>query len=301
MGNKLLPEKYVIQAAVPRSLAQGGFILVSESLLLDEEIEHAITLVWRDGRIVSEVRADYSARSICIINKPAPGLVKTSNSGTFTTESRAGLTVGNIFEDTYSANNREIFGSIHGVYAVAGKAFAVGFGGVAYRMDNIGHWTWIGKQLPESVELTGVDGFSDNDVYACGMNGAIWRFKGQNWRQIDSPTNVHLHKIRCAPNGFIYAAGEKGMLLQGKDDVWQIIEHYGTEHDIWGLECFNEKLYLSTFSGVFTLNGDELITVDFGNDSPKTTHRLASCSECIWSVGDHDIVSFDGKNWTRVV
>jgi hypothetical protein len=297
---KQLPKKYMIQAAVPRSLAKG-FVLACEPKLLDDGIAHAITMVWRDGDIISEVRAEYSANSICMISNPELSLVKTSPSGNFSVQSREEFIIGNIFRHAKPPSEREIYGSIHGVYSVAGKAYAVGFGGIVYRMDTIGDWSWIGEQLPESFDIAAIDGFSETDIYACGLKGALWHFDGETWRPLDSPTKLHLQKIRCTPEGAVYAAGAKGMILKNEGGAWRVVDHGGMDRDIWGLEYFAGKLYVSTFSGVFTLEGDKLEPVDFDGNSPQSTHKLAQCLECIWSVGDRDIVSFDGQTWSKII
>ena len=96
-------------------------------------------------------------------------------------------------------------------------------------------------------------------------------------------------------------AGHDGMLIRGRENSWKVIDHKQTKDDIWDLEWFEGELYVSTLHAVYRLRGDRLEPVDFGADPPKSCYQLSSAPGVLWSNGEHDIMSFDGKNWTRIV
>ena len=52
---------------------------------------------------------------------------------------------------------------------------------------------------------------------------------------------------------------------------------------------------------LYGLEKDGLQVVDFGYDSPATYHHLSVGKGVIWSDGEEDIMSFDGKTWTIIV
>ena len=106
---------------------------------------------------------------------------------------------------------------------------------------------------------------------------------------------------RCAGDGKVYIGGHDGTLIRGRDEEWELVEHEITEDDIWDIEWFKEKLYVSTLHNVYQLDGDKLVPVDFGKDKPKTCYQLSAAEGVMWSNGEHDIMSFDGKKWTRIV
>ncbi|MCY1449154.1 hypothetical protein D9M71_658760 [compost metagenome] len=104
----------------------------------------------------------------------------------------------------------------------------------------------------------------------------------------------------CAGNGVVYASGRKGLLLKGRDDSWEVIDHQSMIDDIWDLAWYHDKLYLSTMHGLFTLDQDKLLAVDFGEDSPNSCYHLSAADGVLWSIGGKDIMAFDGNSWTRI-
>jgi len=200
-------------------------------------------------------------------------------------------------------------GLMREIRAVAGRyAYAVGTGRQAYRRDAAGLWrcidAWSQVDSKELIHYSfeSIDGFSDNEIYAVGWRGEIWSYDGKKWTQLGSPTNLTLNKVRCADDGMAYIAGDNGILIRGRGKKWKMIEHEETEEDIWGIEWFNGKIYASTLNLVYSLDGDELKKVAYGDaDIPDTCYHLSAADGIMWSIGAHDVVQFDGKEWSRVV
>jgi len=71
-----------------------------------------------------------------------------------------------------------------GVRDIAGKAYAVGMGGQVYRRDNLQTWTRLGNSLPHAIDLEAIHGFNEEEIYAVGWKGALWRFDGTDWSLI---------------------------------------------------------------------------------------------------------------------
>ena len=79
---------------------------------------------------------------------------------------------------------------------------------------------------------------------------------------------------------------------------WQVIQ--GGDFGIWGLTWFGDKLYLSTRASVYFLEDDKLKPVEMGDDKPSTCYHLSSADGVMWSIGPKDVMSFDGKTWSRI-
>jgi hypothetical protein len=90
-------------------------------------------------------------------------------------------------------------------------------------------------------------------------------------------------------------------LIRGRANTWKIVDQEKITDDIWDLEWFEGHTYVSTMSGLFRLRGEHLEPVDFGADPPKSTYQLSAAKGVLWSIGSSDVMSFDGKKWTRVV
>lgn len=202
-------------------------------------------------------------------------------------------------------------GPVRGIRRIGSRVYAVGMDRQAYRREGANNWQsfgppgWreLGRSPPRVSEVTGfeaVDGFSESDVYAVGHHGEIWHYDGKKWQQLPSPTNLILTDVCCAGNGVVYACGREGLLLKGRDQTWEVIDPPGTSQDLWSLAWFNDRLYLSTFYALYTLGQNGLDAVDTAPETAKTFHRLSAADGVLWSIGAKDVLSFNGKSWTRI-
>jgi hypothetical protein len=215
---------------------------------------------------------------------------------------------GDVHEEQIGANQEAIRarGPLRGVRTIGQHVYVVGMNRQAWRRDDAHQWTSIDQAArpadgsKEVVGFEAVDGFAESDIYAVGWNGEIWHYDGSGWHQKQSPTNIVLTRVQCAGNGVVYASGRKGLLLKGRDDSWEVIDHQSMIDDIWDLAWYQEKLYLSTMYGLFTLDQDKLLPVDFGEDSPNSCYHLSAADGVLWSIGGKDIMAFDGNSWTRI-
>ncbi|MCL6702021.1 hypothetical protein [Pseudomonas sp. T1.Ur] len=223
------------------------------------------------------------------------GSVEASGAGTKTEEAIAKSG----FEPAKRGPLREIRG------IAKGRAYAVGTCRQAYVRDGEDQWRCIDQSAQvgdtpiTDTSFESIDGFSEQDIYTVGWEGEIWKYDGAVFTQQNSPTNLALYKVRCAPDGFAYACGQLGTLLRGRDDQWEVIEHDSTREDLWGMEYFQGQLYVSSTHFVYRLEGDTLKPVDFGDDAPGTCYHLSAADGIMWSIGPKDVMEFDGSNWKR--
>ncbi|MCP3064505.1 hypothetical protein LXT21_37600 [Myxococcus sp. K38C18041901] len=196
-------------------------------------------------------------------------------------------------------------GPLKGVRTIGQRVYVVGMGRQVYRRDGDDAWVSMdegARPEPGSTGVVGfeaVDGFSEEDLYAAGWNGEIWRCDGVRWQRCPSPTEHVLTALCCAEDGKVYAAGRRGLLLRGRNDTWEVVAQRILE-DIWDLMWFQGQLYVATMGELYVLKGDALVPVDFGAENPKTFYRLSVGDGVLWSTGAKDILAFDGATWTRI-
>ncbi|HSN23357.1 MAG TPA: hypothetical protein VLS45_04190 [Methylomicrobium sp.] len=287
----------VIRSGAVREIGRGT-LLACDPRKEARGIPHVIALKWQNETF-TRVDAKFDARSACFIEGPERLLLTASSQGTY---SLAGHTGGNIFRDIEAKSARKRYGDIRSLGVVAGTGYAVGYQGSVYRFDRIEKkWTIFDEGLPSNFDIEAIDGFGENEIYVVGFKGQVWQFDGSKWLHRPTPTEVNLNAIKCGGNGIVYLGGSRGELLAGRKESWVRIEHEITRENIWDLEWFEGALYVSTMLGVFRLDANGLKEVDFGADEPSTTYHLSEASGVLWSIGSDDVMSFDGRFWTRIV
>ncbi len=194
---------------------------------------------------------------------------------------------------------------------ISGKAYSVGTLRTVFRRDAPNNWVKLDKGLHGTPELekqaladnagfNDIDGFSDNDIYACGDGGDCWHFDGKIWTRIDLPVNSMLTVICCAGDDYVYIGTNDGLLLKGCEDDWTILKHdIGAE--ITALVWFKEKVYYSDAFWVYELINDQPRKVDFGDANPSQFGLLYGGDDVLISAGTNNVVRFDGSKWDSLL
>lgn len=289
----------LVRTAVVRN-QETGYIFAANPKLEEDEIEHTVFFKWDSGQLIKG-SLNYSAITCCLVSLPEWGIMMVEGAGGYGYATASARFHGDIVDEGEPPRSYPRYGGFRYVSEIKGKAYAVGYRGMAYRFDAVSKWTRIDEDLPRDFNIEAIHGFSASDIYAGGRHGEVWKFDGRRWTRCDLPTNLYLTRVKCAGDGAVYVAGHNGILIRGRDQAWEIIDHETTSDDIWGIEWFEGSLYISTMSNVFRLSGDKLQPIDFGDDSPSTCYQLNAAEGVMWSVGEEDIMSFDGKTWARII
>ncbi len=298
MNNKLPLAGLTIRTAVVR-LSDRGYIAAADTKT-EMDDPHAITFTWDRGQF-SQGDRNYNAHSLCIINKPELGFVDISEQGYYSVNTVNGLMSGDILEDSQPSPKEARYGGFRSVSEIAGRAFAVGLRGLVYRLDELNLWKRIDDGLPNTFNIQAIHGFDATDIYAVGRKGEVWHYDGKVWDKLDMPTNANFTSVKCAGDTKVYITGHEGTLVCGIGQAWKVIDHDDTKVDLWDVEWFEGSIYVSSMSSVYRLKDQQLEKVDFGDDSPTSCYQLSAADGVMWSNGDHDIMAFDGKAWTRIV
>jgi len=150
----------------------------------------------------------------------------------------------------------------------------------------------------DAVGFESMDGYSAKEIYAVGWGGEIWQYDGSKWTDRNGPTSVILSSVCCAPDGVVYITGQQGIMIRGRNDLWETIAwDDDVSVDLWDLCWFQDKLYVSSMTALFTLEGNTLAPVDFGDIGEATCYSLTTAEGVLWSVGRDDVMSFDGATW----
>ena len=261
---------------------------------LDRKSVAHTRLVSIDGGEVATVKdLNWAAAGICVVKKPTEKLIAVSEEGAIFTYVGGSATIEEIIPRPFQ---------LRFCGAIAGVAYACGMKRQVYARRDEGRWTPMhapegdGKKVAGFEAIAGVD---SEDIYAVGWEGEIWQFAKNRWIQRASPANVVLTGACCAPDGNVYVCGQNGILMKGRDDDWDVLEQEEIEDDFWDIRWFNGRLYVASMSALYVLDGGQLMPVDFGEDGPRSFYKLTDADGILWSVGQENLFSYDGRKWTR--
>jgi len=153
------------------------------------------------------------------------------------------------------------------------------------------------------VGFDDIDGFSEQDIYACGGDGDLWHYNGQRWRQLDPPCNWRMERLCCARDGNVYIVGFEGEVLRGRDDTWKawIQEEQGftVEQIAW----YQNKLYCSTHYTLLELTDEkQWQRVDYQQEEIPTQFGYLDANDDILLIaGPRGASFFDGQRWTNII
>lgn len=187
--------------------------------------------------------------------------------------------------------------------------YAAGMGRRVFERISAGNWKEIGpgetiaeKKKMEVIGFEDIAGFSKDDIYAVGWKGEIWRYHHKKWNQIDSPVSGNFNALTCAGNGFVYAVGDNGLMVRGKEDVWEVIETERPE-DLLDVAFYEDEVYVITGFELLKLEDDVLVEVtNFkGDDYPKSCIALSKARDGVVLFGNKDLFRLKDGEWERIV
>jgi hypothetical protein len=167
-------------------------------------------------------------------------------------------------------------------------------------------WQRFDDGMLEPLQSTGssleaIDGVSESCVYSVGSEGQIWFFDGSTWQQKTSPTNADLHEVKVVSSNEVLIVGQRGTLLVGSENRWQEFTSEDFDGDLWGVEKFNGEIFVAGYSGIARLAGNQLVPIDVHLGRTVLGYRLRVKDGLLWSIGNDDILVYDGVTWSEVV
>jgi hypothetical protein len=207
------------------------------------------------------------------------------------------------------------FGPLLGTRAIGGRAFATGYRRQVYLRSGPGRWEIIDGTIPGEKRddknpvpaFESIDGFGPNDLYVVGNRGQIWHFDGAAWMALASPTNVQLMSVLCASNGAVYACGQLGIVIRGRDNLWEVIHDDPGAGYLWDIHEFQGRIFCVSHGILYELKDGDLAPLplpdypSLDGGIPVSFYKLATCRDCLWSIGAKDVITFDGQEWKRVL
>jgi hypothetical protein len=183
------------------------------------------------------------------------------------------------------------------------QLFVCGYGRQVYQKINE-QWVSIAEDILTKKTGTGffdIDGTSAFDIYGVGWNGEIYYYNGLVWEKENSPTKEHLASVKCLNKNEIWICGNNGIVLFGSRNNWKAIHDKNYQNNWYSIEEFNNRIYIAGNNILAYIDGENIKPVETGLNKKFTTHKLHAKDGLLWSIGEKDILTYDGKSWEELL
>lgn len=198
------------------------------------------------------------------------------------------------------------------IVQVNGRAYAVSRFRRLFRRDGPNQWILVSEGIPPGKVKSPFDegkygfhdlhGLTEDNLYAVGGHGDVWRYDGIRWIQCDFPSNKELDTVTVAPDGQVYISGQSGSLWVGKEDTWTLLANGSSSVPYNDSRWFKGKLWLISDYQLHVLEDGEL---------RRATHSGARLIHTGWMDCTDDLMViatnggsvhvFDGADWKTVI
>ncbi|WP_333874603.1 hypothetical protein [Methylobacter sp.] len=203
---------------------------------------------------------------------------------------------------------KEAKSSLRSLSVIDGVILACGMGRTVLTRMSAGIWEEIGPGISTEddglvVGFEDLAGFSYDEMYAVGWRGEIWQRNKGRWRRLDSPVSANLNALCCGTDGKVYMVGDGGVMLIGRDDVWEVLETNRTDN-LMDVEFYANTVYVTTDFEILKLEDASLIAEDAfadEDDLPATCLHLLAADDALISMGTKDLFRLHENVWERLV
>lgn len=199
-------------------------------------------------------------------------------------------------------------GSLRSLAALEDRIYACGMARSVLQRNGPGAWDEIGPGTTKNddglvVGFEDLDGFSAADMYAVGWAGEIWQRRKGKWRRLDSPVSANLNAVCCAPDDKVYIVGDGGVMLRGRNNVWEVLDTEGIGN-LMDVAYHGDTVYAVTDFQILKLDGDALVPEEAfadEDDVPATCLHLLAAPDGLASMGTKDLFRLRDGVWERLV
>ncbi|MGN6806108.1 MAG: hypothetical protein ACTHJZ_09210, partial [Trinickia sp.] len=211
------------------------------------------------------------------------------------------------------------WGYVSSIRQIGDFLFVCGAGGQVYKRLSSNNWQHMDDGLLQTLPidqrllLSDIGGPNEADIYVCGsypgpagMEGRLFHFDGSRWSGLPIPEVGYLNRVLIESPDSIWACGHNGALLNGNArDGFRDVSSVEDNQLFYSMALFGGNLYLGSNLGLYSykLNDPrakigEVVTGLTPPVSDAVT--VDSVGSVLWSVGEKDIVRFDGSSWARI-
>lgn len=193
---------------------------------------------------------------------------------------------------------------------IAGSLYTVSDWRVVKRRDGINQWTILGSGLPDLSTIDSdteegfddIDGFSENDIYATGLNADIWHWNGKIWNPIEIPTNADIICICCGGDGLVYLNTNVSTFIIGRNNRWKTIK-YDNGIKFYNMVWFRDRIYMGHGVKLYEIK-DGMFNESILNEisgKPADVSFIDATDEIMLLGSKIEVATYDGNTFTNII
>lgn len=206
------------------------------------------------------------------------------------------------------ADNEESFYG-NRLVCIDGWAYALGHLREIHKRVDIGKWKPMmnGFDQPrydnswDDWGFNDMDGPNENNLYAVGGKGDVWRYDGKKWHWCDFPSNQELATVTVAPDGQVYISGFGGSLWVGKENTWKQLAKGGSTINYNDSVWFNNQLWLCSDYRLEVWDGEKIDRPIHNGKTIVYSGHMDAHENLLVVAGMSQVHAFDGKEWHTIV
>ncbi len=197
-------------------------------------------------------------------------------------------------------------GGIRKLKQIGGHAYMCGGARSVARRSADGAWLSHTDAFPLHPEIgrggfDDIDGFSETDIYAGGGRGDVWRYDGNQWMQVDFPSNSNVEAICCGTDGNVYISCYQGLTFVGRENRWRKIHDGGISLGFRDMVWYEDRVWCTNDYGFWTIHNGVLAAVtDLPGEILLCAGRLSTGDGVLLAAGLRGAAFLENGKWNSI-
>ncbi|MEP5761899.1 MAG: hypothetical protein ABJ327_21825 [Litoreibacter sp.] len=150
----------------------------------------------------------------------------------------------------------------------------------------------------EPVTIKEIAGRSPSDFIAVTQHGLAARFDGENWVDLQLPTNLKLTGVTLFDRESYAVVGSGGNLFLGRGDIWHHHRNEALPRDYYSVAELDGLFYLSHIAGVDVFDGSTFSEITYDDKALLEFAFMTRGKNSVWAFSGSTIGEIASKAWT---
>lgn len=204
-------------------------------------------------------------------------------------------------------------GAVQRIRMIQDRLYVVGSGHTVCRRRGPNDWESLCLDLPKETQadfddversadmaFEDIDGFSANDLYAVAGRGRVWHCDGSRWIRIALPSDLLLHSVCCAGDGYVYIGAQSGSVYRGRGHDWELIHRGEMSLPFKDIVWHAGKVWATSDYGLWQIDTASVVRLDLPSEIAVCAGNLSAAGGMLLIAGIHGAAYHDGSGWHSI-